>query len=302
MYRLLWLLCSALLSCDAAFKTWYSTALSRLSSIEPLTPISVDARYGGTPEGIKGSMVNNEVSLHSEAFESKSLAYLRMVSFSGGTGGGYNVFNLMALPRLSSSLPIFSADIVILPGGLLAAIDFQPARDVSSPDDDNERYFELPFYTEHKESMTAVASPLPSGGALPVEAQRFFSPQALWTRAAMKDVMAGLGGEEGGEQSVFDTGYMKGVEQAFYGYLDAYIHAIKTIHDDTSDKGGNGNGNTGSNKAAGELLKLPCETFLSEYLQYRIDKDPARNMLVGSFGEEWTESMLRDVLFPASVL
>ena len=43
------------------------------------------------------------------------------------------------------------------------------------------------------------------------------------------------------------------------------------------------------------------ETFLKEYLDYRIVKDPAKRLLIGAFGEEWTEKALRDVMFPSIV-
>ncbi len=293
---LLLLLCCALcsiLSSECGFKSWYSTALSRLSTVEPLTSIKVDARYGGLPEGIMGSMVNTDVTFRSEAYETPSLAYFRMVSFSADNGG-YNVFNLMALPRLHAPLPIFSADIVVLPGGLLAAIDFQPARDASLSI--NSEYFESSFYTEHKAAFTMVTSPLPAGGALPIEAHRYFSPYALWTRTAMKDIMEG-------HNDVFDTVYMQNVEKAFYSYIDAYIHTIEGIQATDDDENRSGGVVGEDNKASADgCLTLPCKTFLSEYLEYRIDKDPARNMLVGSFGEDWTEEMLRAVLFPTSVL
>ena len=141
-----------------------------------------------------------------------------------------------------------------------------------------------------------VTSPLPAGGALPIEAQRYFSPHALWTRTAMKDIMEG-------HNDVFDTVYMQNVEKAFYSYIDAYIHTIEGIQATDDDENRSGGVVGEDNKAsADDCLTLPCKTFLSEYLQYRIDKDPARNMLVGSFGEDWTEEMLRAVLFPTSVL
>jgi phycoerythrobilin:ferredoxin oxidoreductase len=35
-----------------------------------------------------------------------------------------------------------------------------------------------------------------------------------------------------------------------------------------------------------------------EYIRYRLENDPARPMLRSLFGEEWTERVLENVLFP----
>ena len=34
-----------------------------------------------------------------------------------------------------------------------------------------------------------------------------------------------------------------------------------------------------------------------EYMRYRAEKDPARGMLKGFFGEQWTESYINNILF-----
>lgn len=38
--------------------------------------------------------------------------------------------------------------------------------------------------------------------------------------------------------------------------------------------------------------------WVDNYLQYRIDNDPARNMLEKSFGRNWTDNALANALFP----
>lgn len=40
------------------------------------------------------------------------------------------------------------------------------------------------------------------------------------------------------------------------------------------------------------------KAFLAEYLTYRIENDPAKNMLYGAFGKDWTTRALRTVIFP----
>ena len=40
---------------------------------------------------------------------------------------------------------------------------------------------------------------------------------------------------------------------------------------------------------------------LREYLDYRIENDPAQRLLNAAFGAQWTEQVLREVLFPVRV-
>lgn len=100
---------------------------------------------------------------------------------------------------------------------------------------------------------------LPSGGELPLDAQRFFSPYALWTRLpSIASVV---------------------LENAVEDYVRTYAEVVDNSYSNT---------------------EYPIdETFLSEYLEYRIVKDPAKRLLVGAFGEEWTEKVLREVMFPS---
>ena len=43
------------------------------------------------------------------------------------------------------------------------------------------------------------------------------------------------------------------------------------------------------------------EKFLSGYLKYRTEKDPATRLLTGGFGKEWTEAVLSQVMFPSMI-
>ena len=52
--------------------------------------------------------------------------------------------------------------------------------------------------------------------------------------------------------------------------------------------------------ASGSCSGSIDEDFLRQYLTYRTVKDPAKRLLVGAFGGEWTERVLREVMFPMS--
>ena len=40
-----------------------------------------------------------------------------------------------------------------------------------------------------------------------------------------------------------------------------------------------------------------CLNGQKQYMRYRAEKDPARGMLRGFFGNEWTESYINNILF-----
>ena len=41
-----------------------------------------------------------------------------------------------------------------------------------------------------------------------------------------------------------------------------------------------------------------CTQFLREYIDYRVDNDPAHKLLCAAFGDAWTNEVLRTVVFP----
>lgn len=99
------------------------------------------------------------------------------------------------------------------------------------------------------------------GGDLPEAAQKFFSPHGLWTR---------LAGEEAVPQIQTE------VFEAFAAHLDLYLECVAAAEADA-----------------------PCnDNHQPEYLDYRLQNDPARPMLKSLYGAEWTERVLEEVLFP----
>lgn len=257
------------------FESWYQTTMERLSSKDdPLIPLEMDPIFASNV----GTIGKSNVMFESKAWQSKSLRYVRLISF---VGEGYDVFNFLAIPRSGVALPILGIDVVSLPRGSLAAIDFQPQTS-------DQLVFSSDLYSPLKEIQNKFLSLLPSGGDFPEEAKRYFSPLSIWTR---------IPGSSNSNNNV-DTGSVSSdpiQSMSIVGdALDAYVQEYATLL-------------SKQNKRI-ELLELFSDTniadykidesFLSEYLAYRTSKDPAKRLLVGAFGAEWTESVLETIMFP----
>jgi len=212
--------------------------------------------------------------------------------------GGIHVLNLVMFPNPAYpllTLPILGIDLVTLPGGKhLIAIDFQPVLPLTGKDGINDEtstdsvrqtklFPEGTKYAKYEDRIAAVYERhvknqpdiLPWGGDIPPNAQRFFSPYALWTR---------LSGDEG--LSIVK----KEVYKAFCDYFDLYLELLVEVQgswtmEETRDK------------SNGEFDAHETLQGHREYLTYRQDNDPARPMLTRLYGEEWTEEAIGDVLF-----
>ena len=90
------------------FEGWYQRTIQSLSLSEPLVPIQLENSFSSN----LGSLGKLNVAFCSKAWESKSLRYIRLISF---VGEGYDVFNFMAVPRAGSAIPILGIDVVSLP-------------------------------------------------------------------------------------------------------------------------------------------------------------------------------------------
>ena len=182
------------------------------------------------------------------------------------------------------SVPIFGADIVTLPGNKhLVAIDFQPVLPLN---DKNGSLFPVRYSTiesklksTHAKYQLGDNAKLPWGGDIPSQAQRFFSPFALWTRLSGDDAVDKV------STVVWD---------AFQDYLDLYMDLINEVQKHVND---------------GELMIDASDSKNSErsncvlkgqsdYIDYRRANDPARPMLQRLYGEDWTERVISEVLFP----
>lgn len=205
-------------------------------------------------------------------------------------------FVLFPTPHIQDSssghylgLPIFGADIVSLPGNKhLVALDFQPVLPISNDDEKKattplipHRYSQFEdklqkIHAKYQKSNSDSVEPLLAwGGDIPEQAERFFSPYALWTRLVDDDAI--------------DT-VNKVVWEAFQEYTDLYLELMTAVQSDVN---------------AGKLEVVPLEGEDNpvwdgqlEYLEYRRTNDPARPMLQRLYGNEWSESVIGDVLFP----
>jgi len=169
-----------------------------------------------------------------------------------------SVMNLVITPFNNYDLPFFGADFVTLPNGHLIALDLQPAL----KDDIN--------HTQHvwdklKPMHSRWQSKLPSGGDIPSEARQYFSPGFLWSRIPL--------GEEG------DKLISQIIKPAFDEYLNFFLDLVR------------------DSKILSKERSFKMLNGQKEYMRYRAEKDPARGMLRGFFGELWTESYINNILF-----
>eukprot|EP01041_Mallomonas_annulata_P002350 gene2350-4563_t len=229
------------------FDLWLNLAMDVFIKHQTVEKVDICPEFSRR-EGILG---NKEIVYRCNAYQSESLRYIRRISFSGA---GYNVFNFVALPRSEFNIPIFGVDIVTLPGGTLAAIDFQPLQ--NSPD-----YFDSLLYKPYEDIFNKWTTYFPSGGPLPIAAKQYFSPQVLWTRIPPQN------------SSMLST-----LKSAFLDYTECYVDLLS--------------------KTSISSRSIARDRVMDEYLEYRIVNDPAKKMLYSTFGADWTEKCLREIMFP----
>jgi len=100
---------------------------------------------------------------------------------------------------------------------------------------------------------------------MPDDVARFFSPGLIWSR---------LPKEKDSDFLIANQLY-----ETFKEYLKLYLKTL--FESEEVDYG-----------LQQELIKGQ-----NNYLNYRKDKDPARPMLYGLFGKEFTESLINEILF-----
>ena len=168
------------------------------------------------------------------------------------------------------------------------------------------------------------------------ETQKFFSPYAVWTRlpapaptpvstesdsgssasgsgssSSSSASVSVVGGE--GEVEKGGDNLMSVVGDAVDAYVRTYTsllsstvmsgHSESSTHSASNIAGESGSRSSSSGSVSGESGSGSGsidEDFLRQYLTYRTVKDPAKRLLVGAFGGEWTERVLREVMFPMS--
>lgn len=143
-------------------------------------------------------------------------------------------------------------------GGNLCSIDYQPARLDSNR-------FSQPLYHSARHRLAKWTHVFPLGGAIPPNAQQFFSPIALWTRFPHSNA-----------EELFAN-----VNEALEDYTFLYGEALATCHPSTNT-----------------TLSDDRKVATKGYLEYRILHDPASGILCKTFGEAWTTEFLEKYAFP----
>jgi len=106
---------------------------------------------------------------------------------------------------------------------------------------------------------------MPGGGAIPKEAEPYFSPGFLWARFPLGDE---------GDQIISEV-----LMPAYMDYLSLFLSLVKEAKEVTLDR------------------SFALLSGQNNYMKFRAYKDPARGMLTRFCGREWTEAYINNVLF-----
>jgi len=205
-------------------------------------------------------------------------------SGSAGPGvvqtSGIQVLNMVIFPSSNSALPVWGADFVSLPGNKhLLLLDAQPMGYGAPP-------FHLSRWQEWYEKHE-IAKQFPWGGDLPEKVQPYVSQHALWTRlgsgssgSSAAGSAKGVSGGGSSSSSADPIQQIQGLMTAFEEHLDLYLDLIL------------------QRQEASDSSPPTSENRQRDYIKYRLENDPARPMLKRLYGEEWTEKVLHNVLFP----
>ena len=284
--------------------------------------IAVDAMpgrgAGGAIRLARYALLETVVAAEEGEEEGAAAAAAAAAAVRGGGGecvpGATHVLNLVVFPNPNlsgcSALPVLGLDLVTLPGGRhLVAMDLQPVLPPPPEEDGDgdgdgdgppsspprrgnpnvipERYQDLEarLASLHQRYCSSPTSALPWGGDLPPFARRYFSPYAVWTRLGA--------GPPGGDAPIPPREPLDVVRTEVYGafrdYVDLYLELMGRVQDDLD----RGDLDVASEEEAAEAVRGQ-----RDYLNYRKENDPARPMLKGLYGEDWTERLIGDVLFP----
>jgi phycoerythrobilin:ferredoxin oxidoreductase len=170
----------------------------------------------------------------------------------------YSVLNFLIIPNTIYNVPFFGVDFVSLPNSHLLVLDFQPSLKI-------EYQYSDKLIEKLIELKTRCHSSLPLAEEMSADVARFFSPGLIWSKLP-KD-----------ENSNFLIANQ--LFNSFQEYLNLYMEILF------------------ESKEANIELQKELINGQNNYLQYRRDNDPARPMLSSLFGKEFTESLIKEVLF-----
>ena len=197
---------------------------------------------------------------------------------------GIQVLNLVIFPS-KPHLPVFGADFVSLPGNKhLLLLDAQPMTSHNENIHNSDNFKD--WYAKY---CSGEETNFPWGGAMPEAVTCYVSPNALWTRLGSA-AAAKAEKEEGSTSTPTAKTVMEPVAliqgqlwQAFREHLDLYLGMLESQSHKEQEDG---------------VPAVIVEHSRDAYLKYRLENDPARPMLKALYGEEWTEKVLTEVLFP----
>ena len=170
----------------------------------------------------------------------------------------YSVLNFLIIPDTLYNVPFFGVDFVSLPNSHLLVLDFQPSLKIQNQ-----------YSNELLEKLIKLKNhchlSLPLAEKMSADVARFFSPGVIWSK---------LPKEERSDFLIANQLY-----NSFKEYLNLYLEILF------------------ESKEANIDLQKELINGQNNYLKYRRDNDPARPMLSNLFGKEFTESLIKEVLF-----
>ena len=170
----------------------------------------------------------------------------------------YSVLNFLIIPNTVYNIPFFGVDFVSLPSSHLIVLDFQPSLNIESQ-------YSSELLGKLIKLKNLCHSSLPVAAKMSPDVARFFSPGLIWSK---------LPKEESSDYLISNQIY-----SSFKEYLKLYLKILF------------------ESKEVNEKLQKELISGQNNYLKYRRDKDPARPMLSSLFGKEFTESLIKEVLF-----
>jgi phycoerythrobilin:ferredoxin oxidoreductase len=200
---------------------------------------------------------------------------------------GIQVLNFVVIPAVDSSLPVWGADFVALPGGKhLLLLDAQPmvANDTAhTAFGDWYQDYQVGGATDDDNDSSGKTWPW--AGDLPPAVAKYVSPKALWTRLALPTTYnkETADDDDNSPSAVLPPLPTDQIQKDLLPAMEAHLAVYLKL---LADAAGN----------------EESDNWLPAYLEYRRANDPARPMLQSLYGKEWTEEILETVLFPVEEL
>ena len=170
----------------------------------------------------------------------------------------YSVLNFLIIPNTIYNVPFFGVDFVSLPNSYLLVLDFQPSLKIEIQYSDK-------LLKKLKKLRNQCHISLPPAEKMSLDVARFFSPGLIWSK---------LPKEESSDFLIANQLY-----NSFREYLTLYLKILFESEEAKPD------------------LQKELQNGQNNYLKYRRDNDPARPMLSNLFGKEFTESLIKEILF-----